>query len=224
MRKLHLLFLILSMGLSLPASTVYVISQGDNPSSFTQSLMGSGFREYAEVGWTTGSTAYSNVTITAMLIGLDSGGDTFDAFLSNTIGSGATTEAEADGLTASDSGFAMVTLFSGLNLTANTDYFLTIAPEAGQMQWAVDATFAGSFTQPAMLLDTGVVFIKPPGFCTDDSGDCNDPAPTSGFQDAGLIPIFSVTSDTSSVPEPSTLVLAAAGIAAGFVRSRRPRR
>ena len=207
-------------------ATTVVISQGVNPSvDFNQFLAGPDFREYAEVGWQTGSVAYTNVTISALLEAFDSGGDVLDAFLTNAIGPGAATVATTTGIAVPSGAFSTIALFSGITLAANTDYYLTIAPETGQSaNWAVDATFDSgtfTFTQPPLVLDAGVSFLSPPGFCTDDGGNCDDPAPTSGFGDAGLIPVFSVTG--LSVPEPSDGILLAGGFVFGILWLHRKR-
>jgi hypothetical protein len=85
----------------------------------------------------------------------------------NAIGSGASTLDEAT-VTVSSGSFATVTLFSGLNPLARTDYYLTIAPETGSnAQWAVHATLNSTnftFSQPPMVLDSGVGFLSPPVF------------------------------------------------------------
>jgi hypothetical protein len=222
-----LLVTVLSAGLGLHASTT-VISQGNNPSDWSQNLFGPDFRTYAEVGWQTGPTGYTDVTITAMLLAADQTGDVVDAYLTSSIGPGATAVYEQDGITVSNNSYANVTLFSGIALAANTDYFLTLAPEAGSsLAWAEDATYdfdTSTFLQPPLVMDSGVSFLGPPGYCTDDGAGCNDPAPTSPFYDTGIIPIFSVTDYGSGTPEPSPGILVVAGLAAGWLLKLRKRR
>ena len=227
MTRVSLLAAVFCAALPVYANTI-VIAQGTNPSDFDQNLSGPNFREYAEVGWQTGPTAYSNVTITALLTALDPGGDLFDAYLSNSIGPGATSLLTATGLSVSTfATFSTITLFSGINLAANTNYYLTLAPETNQgINWAIDAVLDKSFNviQSPLVLDSGVSFLSPPGFCSDDGGNCSDPPPTSGFGDLGAIPVFTVTAVSSGVPETSTLWLLATGLAAAAVLRRKTSR
>jgi len=147
-------------------------------------------------------------------MGLGSRGDPFDAFLTKTIGSGETTLSEAADLTVSNGSFTTITPFSGLSLAANTDYYLTIAPKTDQdVEWVSTQPLTSSsftFTQAPMTMDSRVSFLSPPSFGTKEGGNCNDPAP-------GSYP-SSVTANTSGVPEPSTGIPAAAGLAAVGLR------
>jgi hypothetical protein len=219
MKNAFVLILLAAAGLH--AGTI-VISQGTTPGDFSQPMTGpDGFTGYVDVGWTTGSSSYSNVEIDATLLGADQGLDLVDAYLTTTAGTGTTSPAYATstGIAVSDSGYSSVALFTGLSLAANTSYYLTIAPESSdQVYWGIDDN------QPNPVLDTGVSIIAA-SFCTDDSGNCADFAPaSSGFDSPGSLganPIFSVTQESASTPEPATSVLLAAGLAlAGILRRR----
>lgn len=200
------LLLLLVAGLN--ASTI-VISQGDTPGDFSQTMTGpDGFTAYVDVGWTTGGTSYTNVTITATLMGQDST-DQVDAYLTTQRGSGTTAGANgvaaATGIVVPTSGYGVVTLFTGLTLNANTSYYLTLAPAgSGQMLWGIDDA------QPSPIADAGVTPISA-DFCTEDGPGCDAYPPASPWGGLGANPIFSVTSNPASVPEPATAALMSAG-------------
>ena len=228
MKKILTLFAITPLvAFSLRAGDI-VISQGVTPGDISQTLFGSSDLTqvvYADVGFTTGATGYSNVDITADLQGYTSGSASVTAYLSTSVGTGAGPALASNDVTFSSGNFSNILLFSGLTLDPGTSYFLTLAPDAGStIAWGIDDS------QPAPVTDLGVSII-PAGFCSGDGGDCASPPPSSpGFTlnngvpaDAlGANPIFSVTANNvSGVPEPATYLLFATGLGAlAFFRGR----
>lgn len=218
MRTLKNGLILLSMATGLTAGTITVISQGATPGDYSQPMNGpGGFAGFVQAGWTTGSNSYSNVTITVVLDGQDPGGDLVDAYLDTASGPGTTAGADevASHLGISvpygaldvDENFSTVTVFTGLSLNANTSYYLTLAPEGSdQIYWGVDNG------QPGPTVDDGVVEIGA-SFCSDDIAGCADYPPASPFVGLGANPIFTVTSNPASVPEPASWGLLAAGLA-----------
>jgi len=218
-RYLPILLLLLSAA-GLHAGTVTVISQGTTPGDYSQRMTGpGGYVSYMVAGWTTGSSSYSNVTITADLEGLDPSGDSIDGYLDTLIGPGTTASpdeiASVFDIPVSSGSYANVTLFSGLSLSANTSYYLTLAPDGSdQINWGIDDN------QPAPVVDTGVTEIDAQ-FCTPDIAGCDPYPPASPFVDLGANPIFTVTSTPpSAVPEPESGALLAAGLAVGALLLR----
>jgi hypothetical protein len=212
--KLLLAFVLISAA-ALNAGTI-VISQGATPGTFSQPMNGpAGYTGFVDVGWTTGSSGYSNVAIDATLLGADSGGDLVDAYLTTSVGTSSQSPAfaTATGIAVSGS-YSSVDLFSGLTLAANTSYYLTIVPEvADRVYWGIDNS------QPAPTLDTGVGII-PATFCSlDISGCATFPPATASFDPQspayfplGANPIFSVTQEDSTVPEPGSMALFSTGL------------
>jgi hypothetical protein len=131
----------------------------------------------------------------------------------------------SNSFTLDNAGYQTITLFTGLTLAANTQYFLTLAAtNSNAITWGIDNS------QPAVATAVGVVEGLA-GYCTTDNPDCdNSFAPnSSGFQlsggtpaDAlGFEPIFAVTA-VSVAPEPGGVwMLVGAGMVAGVFRFRR---
>jgi MYXO-CTERM domain-containing protein len=213
---------LLFVACSLHAGTI-IIGQGTTAGSFSQFMFGpgsSGFEAYVAAGWTMGATSYSNVTITADLEGIDPSGDTIDAYLDTMTGPGTTAGADevANSLDISvpSGSYNTVTLFTGLSLSANTTYYLTLAPDGtDEITWGIDNN------QPSPTTAAGVS-EEPGQFCSGDGDGCASYPPASPFD--GLDdPIFTVTSSSSAAtPEPSSALLAAAGLGLfAFLRFRR---
>ncbi len=207
--------LLLAAGLN--AGTITVISQGATPGTFSQGMTGpAGFVEYVAAGWTTGSSSYSSVTITAVLEGQDLSGDSIDAYLDTQTGPGTTSLDEiatASDIAVPSGSYATVTLFTGLSLSANTSYYLTLAPEGSdQIVWGIDNN------QPSPTTDTGVSEIGAQ-FCTEDIAGCDAYPPASAFFGLNANPIFDVTSTSTpaAVPEPASGALLASGLALGWL-------
>jgi hypothetical protein len=157
-----------------------------------------GFRGYAEAGWQTGATAYNDVTIAATFLGAGAGGDLF-RFRRLSVKHDRSGRHHA-GLRPRYHGAGRSCILR----------FARFAPEGA------DEVYCGiDNSQPPTLLDAGVTFLSPPGWCSDDAFGCTDPAPTSA----------SVTNvDPASVPEPASGILVAAGLAAGALMKRSGRR
>ena len=196
-----------------------VISQG-NTENISQLMQGpAGFTGYMAVGWTMGSTTYTNVTISALLIGDDPSGDTIDAYLDTQIGPGTTAGADeiasAFDISVPSGIFNTITLLTGVTLQAGDSYYLTLAPDASdEIEWGIDTS------QPNPTVAAGVTEI-PAEWCNNDIVGCGDYPPASPFGAYGDNPIFSVTSDPSPAPEPTTAFLMAGGLALlGFLRYR----
>ena len=161
--------------------------------------------------------------------GNDSGGDVVDAYLSTSVGSSTTSAYATQAvITVPDytNGFSSVTLFTGLSLAVDTSYYLTLAPEDGNsLTWGIDNN------QPSPVADTGVVLI-PATFCSDDIYGCGTFPPGSASFDPnspasfpiGVNPIFSVTAQGSSTPEPGTALLFGAGLGLLAIGHRSRRR
>ena len=221
--------IILTAACGLQAGIITIISQGTTPGTWSQGLQGPGaFTTYADVGWTTGATPYSNVTIQALLRG-DDVVNTVDAYLTTAIGTGTTTANEVArtlGISVASGSFNQVTLFTGLNLAASTSYFLTLAPGGStHLTWGIDDS------QPSPVTASGVSII-PAGWCNMDGFDCASYPPASGpltlsggvpVNPLGANPIFSVVANDSSVPEPASAALLAGGLGLVILARRRRR-
>ena len=195
----------------LQAGTIVISQSGVVVGS--ERITGPSFRSYAEVGWQTGSTAFSNVTITASLLSDIDFSQTLIAYLTTSIGTGAGAAVATSPVITVPAGSAYqdITLFTGLSLSAGTTYYLTLAPQD-------DQTLYWSQSAGAPITALGVSYLGANG-CNDDAGNCADYPPGSpGFDspyDYAISPNlnFSVTAQDTAVPEPGTLALAGIAIA-----------
>jgi len=222
------LVLLLVAAVAASAGTITVISN-TGTEEFGQSLNGvDAFTGYVEFGFQTGSTAYSNVTVTANLVLVGTERDDLVAYLTELIGTANTTQEVVQTNTAipvSSTSFTDVTVLSGVSLAANTAYYVTLAPAtSGTLEWALSGT-------DAFTMDTGVTFLNS-HFCTEDLGSCDPtfPPDSGGFSDSGELlspndPLFTVTSQTNTgAPEPATFALVGLALALGAAVRRRAAR
>ena len=211
------------MAAALHAGTITVISNTGTPTS-SQTVQGpNAFADFVEVGWQTGSTSYDNVTITALLQGHASD---LVAYLTTSEGTGAdnTTLVATSPLDVEAASYEDVILFTGIALSANQTYYLTLAPSnSGSLDWGL----AG----PSFTLDAGVTYLGAYA-CNADVPNCDIAYPPAssafGDNDWGVSPdpLFSVTEadPPGPAPEPGTLVLAGLALALGAARKTIRRR
>ncbi len=188
---------ILFLAAALPAFAGIIISESATPGDCCNGSA-------AYVSWTQ-TVTYTNVVITANIVGPEKDFDQGTAYLMSQIGPGTTAANEivAPGAYSSSSPISIqMTLFSGLTLGPGS-YFLVLAPVKGLLEWdagttpfieslgtGVTAGSAGYFSSPA-------VFVP-----------ASTPSQTGSF-------IYSVTGDLggASTPEPSTAAIVIAGLA-----------
>ena len=157
------------------------------------------------VSWTSSSDTYSNVTIDVTLNGASGEGDTVQAYLTDLIGTGATSGnvlATNTFVYTAGSQDETFTAFSGLTLDPGTYYLVLYDPGASGNWWGSD-TAATQTTAPG-------VTIASDEFANQGDLDTTNPY-ASTFHAFALGLHFTVTGDvesgeTSPVPEPSSLV------------------
>lgn len=177
------------------------------------------------VGWTS-SLSFTDVAITAQIASNNPVGATGHAFLTTRLGDGTTISDQVAAtsfvfptFTGTFSG--QLTLFSGLNLTAGTPYFLTIAPDSG---------FTAGWNYPSNSIitsdDPGLTTQPPSGYYlfVHDFHPGPGPAPYTPAS-AFIVPtggahgqIYAVTG--TIVPEPSAIALLGFGLVLTYGRRR----
>lgn len=231
---LHVGCFLFIMTVTASAATVVAIG-GDGGSSGGGSSLAlqygvPAYTSILAVGWTS-SLSFTDVMISAQVGSNNPVGATGTAFLTTRIGDGTTisdqvaaTQFVFPAFTGTWTPANELTLFTGLNLTAATSYFLTIVPNVG-------FTGAWNFSQnPTTFSDDASLTTQPASgyyLFVQDHPSSPDPAvyiPASSF----LVPVgdhrgqfFSVTGN--AVPEPSLIGLL--GFGGGyFLCFRRARR
>jgi hypothetical protein len=191
---------VLALAPSAFATTIYSVT---GPPAGTGELGGS-FEVVIEVGWTAAS-AYTNVSISAQVGGLPP--DSITAYLTTAIGATATsaTEVTTPFTFSPATDDESDTLFSGLSLPAGTYFLVLYGSFTGTQGWV-------STTSPTVMTDTRVN-ANPAHVASEGNGSPDNVYPP-GSTFATIIEnnlIFTVTG--SSVPEPSSMVLALSGLA-----------
>lgn len=187
------------------------------------------FTTVLAVGWTS-SLSFSAVTITTQMASSNPVGATGHAFVTTRLGTGTTL---ADQVAATSFVFppntngnysGLVTLFSGLTLTAGTPYFLTIAPDAGfTAGWYYTSQETVSSDDPQISPADLFEFDHDPPY-TDPRPGPAAYLPASAFfnQIHTAAPVFAVTG--TIVPEPSMLALLSIGLTLLSRRQRETRK
>lgn len=179
------------------------------------------------VGWTS-SLSFSAVTVTTQMASSNPVGATGHAYLTTRLGTGTTV---ADQVAATSFVFpanangnysGLVTLFSGLNLTAGTPYFLTIVPDAGfTAGWYYTGISTISSDDPGLTVQPGhYQFDHDPPY-TDPRPGPAAYIPASDFiypNGGGAAPIYAVTG--TIVPEPSAVALLGIGLGLTLISRR----
>lgn len=183
------------------------------------------FTTILAVGWTS-SLSFSAVTVTTQMASSNPVGATGHAYLTTRLGTGTTV---ADQVAATSFVFpantngnysGLVTLFSGLDLTAGTPYFLTIVPDAG---FTAGWYYTGISTISSIGQRIGpelFQFVHDPPYTDPRPGPAGY-IPASAFANPtpNPLPIFAVTG--TIVPEPSALALVGIGFDLTMIRRRR---
>lgn len=205
--RLSLLALGLSLALvPLKASPEVIVSSSGSFDGWIVLYSGQAFG----VSWTQ-TTPHNDVSITADLTGFGSTDQTGRAFLSTSIGTGATPAGEvAYTAFTFPSAADDVTLFSGLNLPAG-QYYLSLvgdSPDFGSgWIWSDSPDLE---TGPGAALGGSYGFVSP-GLTY---------LPSSAVYDGGIVPNFSV--EATAVPDSSSWVILVAASAFLLVLSRNP--
>lgn len=165
------------------------------PASSALPIFNSAPIQIGYASWTQ-SGSYDDVSIIASL-GDESSGDTGVAYLSTSIGPGATA-LDIQSFSFPGGGAGPVTLFSGLTLGPGT-YFLVVAPSDGQT--FVEASWSET-SSPAVVSDFGETTN---GFGVASFISLANPPAVDWASVPDLNLLFSVTGN--SVPEPSSGVL-----------------
>jgi len=210
--------LILLLPLGNAIADVVASQSGTDTNSWTLSS-----DQVLAASWTSATQAYSNVTVDVTLYGISTDGSTVDAFLTDNIGSSATS---ADVLASNTFAYSSgsqdetFTVFSGLTLGTGTYYLVLYDP----------GTLGGGWwgTSPSPTQDTapGVTIAADEFAMTSDVNATNPYASTFGVPDRPLGLHYSVTGDLASpVPEPSSeIVLASMFVGAAVFQIRRARK
>lgn len=187
------------------------------------------FTEILAVEWTS-SLSFLGVTITAQIGSNNPVGATGQAFLTTQIGSGTTVSDQVAATsfvfpaTVGGSFSAPLTLFTGLNLSAGTSYFLTITPDAGfTAAWNQAAPFSISSDDPHVTTP-GFFNFSYDGLYPSQGPPPDTYLPASVFKGPfinGGDLVFSVTGTIA--PEPSTLAFVGIGLALFSRRHRETR-
>ncbi|MBC7927731.1 MAG: hypothetical protein H7039_18960 [Bryobacteraceae bacterium] len=175
------------------AHSATIVSVG-GPVSFVGSV---GSNQSLTAGFTTGQ-AYENVQISALLSGI--AGQTFNAYLTTSIGPGTTVADQVAFTTAAFTGFSMDTVvFTGLSLTANTYYLTLFNPENTNGAWS-------STNAPVVTAAPGSSHAFSGYFITNDSPLPYPPAADFAnlLEESGRTLIYTVQT-VAPVPEASTL-------------------
>ena len=206
-----------AMGAWLPmnalADVVYSVTPGSNGADSNISLENHviqqiGYGSWAQIG------SYTGVTIQAVLADGSNENATGTAYLSTSIGSGATA-LFTDPFSFPNSGQATLTLFSGLSLGPGT-YYLVLAANFDNLDTAWLSSTNAVITMASGVSGNGFGVA---GFANVDSGD--PPASTWTALNENLL--FSVTGTQSgATPEPPALILLGSGLMslAFFLRRR----
>jgi hypothetical protein len=217
------------------ADIIASISGPDFPATNLPSVSGIGAGRATQ--WQT-RLAFEDVTVTADLSGLPSGTGTATAFLTTKVGPGTTVADEIARATVSLPDFFAsshtVTLFSGLDL-APANYYLSIFSATNGIWWMSDSSQAQTVLFPCDTIPCPVTIGGgDPGFpnwqmftvAPNAYGPASVWTPfTFGlgefhFAVTGTLADGPPTDPPTTVPEPATLTLTLAGLAAAAVRRR----